>query len=185
MSVEALVARYGLAAIFFGAGIEGETAVVVGGLLAHQGLLTLPGVMIAAAAGSFAADQGLFALGRRYRDARWVKKIRERAGFARALELLEKHPRAFVFGFRFIYGIRTVSPVAIGTSRVKSATFWAVNAVAAVLWAVLFATLGFLFGNGLTRLFGNLGQHRDALFAIGAVVILLVAALGFVRWRRR
>ena len=51
MAIEALIARYGLAAIFLGAGIEGETSVVAGGVLAHRHLLPLWGVWLAAASG--------------------------------------------------------------------------------------------------------------------------------------
>ena len=40
MTIEALVARYGVVAIFLGAGVEGEAAVVTGGVLAHQGLVS-------------------------------------------------------------------------------------------------------------------------------------------------
>ena len=68
MSIELLITRYGLAAVFLGAGIEGETMVVTGGLLAHGGLMPVTGVAIAAAAGSFVADQLFFAAGRRFRD---------------------------------------------------------------------------------------------------------------------
>ena len=66
LSIETLIAEYGLAAVFLGAGIEGETMVLAGGLFAHEGMLSLPGAMIAAACGSFVADQLFFAAGRRF-----------------------------------------------------------------------------------------------------------------------
>ena len=116
LTIEALIARYGLAAIFIGAGIEGETSVLAGGLFAHEGMLSLPGAMIAAASGSFLADQAFFAAGRRFRDHRWVQRAQHKPAFAKALETLERHPIGFIFAFRFLYGLRTVSPIAIGTT---------------------------------------------------------------------
>src|SRR5690242_20928624 len=71
VSIEAIIARYGVVAVFAGAGFEGETAAVAGGLLAHQGYFALPSAMAAAAAGSLVADQIFFLLGRRFRAHRW------------------------------------------------------------------------------------------------------------------
>ena len=135
MSIEAIIAKYGLLALFLGAGIEGETVVVAGGLLAHRGLVSLPGAMVATAAGSFVADQLFFSAGRYFRGRAWVRRVSAKPVFARALGLLERYPIGFIFAFRFIYGFRTISPVAIGTTQVPTRLFVIINAVAAVVWA--------------------------------------------------
>ena len=62
MTIETLIIRYGVAAIFVGAGVEGETSVVAGGVLAHRHLIPLWAAMAAASTGSFVADQ-LYGLG--------------------------------------------------------------------------------------------------------------------------
>ena len=53
MTIETLVAKYGLLAILLGAGVEGEAVVVTGGVLAHRGLVPLIPACICAAVGSF------------------------------------------------------------------------------------------------------------------------------------
>lgn len=184
MTIEALVARYGLAALFAGAAIEGETVVVAGGLLAHQGLLSLPGVMIAAALGSFAADQAWFAAGRRFRGHRWVKRAQAKPAFAKALGMLERHPIGFIFAFRFIYGFRTVSPIAIGTTMVRAQTFLTVNAVAATVWGIVFAGVGYLFGNAFERFIGKLHPHGWTLWYIVAGFVALGLLIAGVHWWR-
>jgi membrane protein DedA with SNARE-associated domain len=186
LTIEALLARYGLAAIFVGAGIEGETVVVTGGLLAHQGLVPLWAAMVAAAAGSFVADQLFFLAGRRFREHRWVKRFRDRPAFARALETFERHPAGFIIGFRFLYGLRTISPIAIGTTEVPTRRFMTLNAAAAIGWGVIFTTLGYVFGDGLTELLGRLKPDRHTLLVGAAVVIaaFLLVRL-FLWWRRR
>lgn len=60
--------------MFLGAGIEGETMVVTGGVLSHDGLLPVAGVAVAAAAGSFVADQAFVAIGRRFRGHPRVRR---------------------------------------------------------------------------------------------------------------
>lgn len=39
MTIEALIARYGLAALVLGAGMEGETVVILGGIMVQRGVL--------------------------------------------------------------------------------------------------------------------------------------------------
>lgn len=79
MPLTAILARYGLLGIFLGAGVEGEAAVVAGGVLSHHGMVPLW-----AAAGSCIADQLWFIAGRRFREHRWVRAITSKPAFARA-----------------------------------------------------------------------------------------------------
>lgn len=186
MSIEAIVARWGVAAVFAGAMLEGETAVIAGGLIAHQGLIAWPMAFAAAALGSFLADQFFFAAGRRYRDRAFVQRWMRKRAFAKALDLLERHPVGFIFAFRFLYGFRTVSPVAIGTSRVPAATFLPINAAAAILWAGVFTALGYWFGEAVTEALGRLKPSRHTLLLGVAVIAAGFAIVQIVRlWRRR
>jgi membrane protein DedA with SNARE-associated domain len=180
MTIEAIVAHYGLAALFAGAALEGEAAVMAGGILAHRGLLSLPLAMVAAALGSYAADQAWFYAGRRFRDHRWIAAARARPAFARAVAAFERHPTGFIFAFRFLYGLRTVSPIAIGSTQVSARRYAIVNGASAACWAVLFTAIGFLFGHGFERLLGRLAAGRQLWWALGA---LLAAGIAFGAWR--
>lgn len=185
MTIETLIARFGLPALFVGAGLEGEAVVVAGGLLAHQGLVPLPGVMAATALGSFVADQAWFAVGRRFRDHRWVAKARAKPAFARALAALERHPIGFIFSFRFIYGFRTISPIAIGTTGVSARTFLGVNAVAAAIWGTVFSAVGYLFGHEFEAWVGRLRPHGTKLWWIVGGLVAAGLVVGAVHWWRR
>lgn len=174
-----LIARYGLFAIFAGAGLEGEAVVVTGGVLAHKGLLPFWGVAACAAAGSLLIDQFWFFAGRFFRDRRWVRRVRERPAFRRALALLERHATLFILAFRFVYGIRTVSPIAIGTSRVATGRFVALNAVAAAVWGPVITAAGYFLGHAADTLL-----HRSAVrwpLLAGLALASIVAAWS---WRR-
>lgn len=174
MAIEAVLARYGLVAILIGAGLEGETAVVTGGLLAHRGLFPVWAAAAAAFAGSFVVDQALFFLGRRYRDAPRIARLRARPAFARAMGLIERHPTGFILAFRFLYGLRIASPLAIGTAGVPVRRFVALNAIAAAVWAPLFTAIGFAGGDVLARL---IPHGHPPLWLIGVVVLGLAAGL--------
>ncbi|MDQ0839288.1 DedA family protein [Sphingomonas faeni] len=189
MSIESFIVRYGLAAIFLGAAIEGETSVVTGGLLAHQHLLPLWGSAAAAVTGSFAADQLFFFAGRRYRDTKRVRQIAGKPAFAKALDTLERHPTVFILGFRFLYGLRTISPIAIGTSHVPVRTFMVLNAISALVWGVGFTAIGYVFGDGLIEMVdGIIPKQKLAEVAILVVVAALMISgvrYGRVRLARR
>jgi membrane protein DedA with SNARE-associated domain len=184
LTVAALIARYGLVAVFLGAGLEGETAVVAGGIAARAGLLPLPGAMIAAALGSCLVDQSWFFLGRYGRNLEWVARLTRRPAFARATELVEQYPTAFIFGFRFVYGMRTVSPIAIGTTRVRTRRFVLTNALAAAVWGPLFTLIGYAFGMAIEPVLHRV--KHGALLVAGVLVVLGLLASG-VLWliRRR
>jgi membrane protein DedA with SNARE-associated domain len=185
MSIESFIAQYGLAAIFLGAAFEGETSVVTGGLLAHQHLLPLWGSAAAAVTGSFAADQLFFLAGRRYRDTKRVRRIAEKPAFAKALDTLERHPTVFILGFRFLYGLRTISPIAIGTSHVPARTFMLLNAISALVWGVVFTGIGYVFGDGLIEVVDGIMPRQKLA---GVAILVVVAALtiaGLRYWRGR
>ncbi|MEG3176664.1 DedA family protein [Sphingomonas sp. RB3P16] len=186
MSIETIIAKYGLAALFLGAGLEGETVVVAGGLLSHKGLLPLPGAMAAAAAGSFVADQIFFSAGRYFRGKAWVKRQQQRPIFARALGLLERYPIGFIFAFRFIYGFRTISPIAIGTTKVETRLFVIINAIAAVVWGIVFTGIGYLFGHSFEKLIERfMPQGHTVLYLAGGLVAIAVIVGGVHWWRSR
>lgn len=184
MSLEAIIAEYGLAALFLGAGVEGETVVLAGGLLAHRGLVSLPGAMAATAAGSFVADQLFFTARRHFRDHGWVRRMHQRPIFARALGWLERYPIGFIFAFRFIYGFRMISPVAIGTSKVSTRLFVILNALAALVWGTVFTTIGDGFGHQFENLLARRLPDTRGLLMLVATAVASGAGWGAIRWYR-
>lgn len=182
MAIEDLIAAYGPLAILLGAAFEGQTAVIVGGVLARQAII-LPVVAVGAAAlGSGILDYLLFVLGRSFRHTRFVRGAIAKPAFAKALVLIERYPSGFILSFRFIYGLRAAGPVAVGVSNVSLRRFMILNAIGAALWAGVFVALGYAFGPAVMSLLGRLAAHA-APIALVVGGLILVAGLGFWRWR--
>ena len=179
------IVDYGLWAVLGGTFLEGESVVVFAGFLAHQHLLRLPEVMLCAFAGSFAADQLLFFLGRRYRDHRLVRRIREKPAFERALALVDRYPHGFILSLRFLYGLRTVGPVALGMSRVPALRFLVLNAIAAAIWAAGFSLLGYVFGQTIESLLGRLHGVETKLAVAAVIGVTIWLAYHLAARRRR
>lgn len=183
MSLEQFVSHYGYWAVFAGTLAEGETIVVLAGYAAHQGILSLPWVIAVAFAGTFLCDQTIFHIGRRFGPALLARHPRWRARADQAMQLLRRHQNVFIIGFRFLYGLRTASPFAIGMSGVSPRKFFVLNGIAALIWAVAIAGAGFVFGQAVDALLKEVARIERASF--GLVLAALAAiwiALGL--WRR-
>ncbi|EGX3598790.1 DedA family protein [Salmonella enterica] len=178
MDINTLITHYGYAALVIGSMAEGETVTLLGGVAAHQGLLKFPLVAAAVALGGMMGDQLLYLLGRCYggkilrRFPRYHTKIR------RAQKMIQRHPYLFVIGTRFMYGFRVVGPLLIGASRLPPKIFLPLNIVGALIWALLFTTLGYLGGEVIAPWLHDLDQHLRH----GVRLILAIVLVVGVRW---
>jgi membrane protein DedA with SNARE-associated domain len=178
-----VLARYGLLAVLVGAGLEGEAVVIAGGVLAQRGLIPVLPAALCAAVGSFAIDQLWFHAGRSLRDRSWVKRFTHRPLWGRATKALERHQTGFILSFRFIYGMRTISPVAIGTSQVGTKKFLLLNLVAAAVWGPLFTLLGYELGHAALPLIEKFGPLTFGI-AVALAMAALLASWAVSRMRR-
>ena len=170
--IEDLVARWGYPAIVLGTFLEGETVLLLGGAMAHRGLLSLPGVMLAAFVGSVAGDQLWFLAGKRWGVGAIERRPGWSASAARAQRWLGRYGAWFVVGFRFLYGLRTISPLLLGATGYPQRRFAWLNVVGAAAWAATFAAAGWALGEGARRAIGR-SAHAEELAAL--VVVLGVA----------
>jgi membrane protein DedA with SNARE-associated domain len=177
-----LVHHLGVVAIALGAAIEGETAVVIGGAAAAHGVFNPYAAGISAFIGSFTADQIWFALGRWRRQGKIVSWVRDKPHFSKAIAFVEAHPAWFCFGFRFIYGFRTIGPVAIGASKVPTKLFAAINFVSAAIWAAIFTTIGVKFGKQAVHFLRGLFSPAHLAIALGGIAVI---ALAIWLWNRK
>jgi len=189
--LEHLLSQYGPAVlplvIFLGAFSEGHTLVIAGGLFAHQGVLSLGAAFFYAFAGSFAADQGLFHLGRSFRDRAFVQKAAASKAGQKAFGFIEKNPNAYILVFRFIYGLRLASPVALGITAVPAVRFTILNLIGAAIWAGVFTGIGYFFGETIQRAFGHSKTLEHWLIGGSIVVVtaLVIWHVGQWLWKRR
>jgi membrane protein DedA with SNARE-associated domain len=165
-----------------GAAFEGQTAVIAGGVLARQHLISPVAATLAAALGSGLLDYGLFVLGRSFRQTRFVTRVAAKPAFAKALGLIERFPSGFILSFRFLYGLRAAGPVAVGVTQVGAVQFAILNAIGALIWGGVFVGLGYAFGPAVMSLIAGVAAHL-APIGIGLAVAAVVIGLGVWRWR--
>jgi hypothetical protein len=120
MKLESLIDTYGYLAILVGTFFEGETVLVLGGLAAYREYLRLPWVILAAFVGTLCGDQLFFYLGRVHSQAILAKRPSWKARVEKAQKLVERFRNPLILVFRFLYGLRTVTPFVIGMSTVPT-----------------------------------------------------------------
>lgn len=177
MHLESFIATYGTWVVFLGTLLEGETVVILAGFLSEQGVLNPFHVAIAAFFGSWISDQSLFYIGRYSSGSAIVEKQRSLPVFAKALDMIERNSNAFILAFRFLYGLRTVSPLALGVSNVSAVRYFILNTIAAAVWAPAITAIGYALGSLLHGAIGNLPkiEHEIGIgLAIAAVCALAI-----------
>ena len=182
MNLQTLIEQYGYLAIFIGTLLEGETVLLLGGFAAHRGYLELPWVIAIATAGGFLGDQILFFLGRRHgahilaRFPSWQDRAK------RVHALFQRFHAPLIVLVRFLYGLRIVGPIVIGSSGVPPARFFIYNLIGAVIWALLFGVLGFVFGHAVTLALADIQNYEEIV--LGAIALISIALWGYFRKRK-
>jgi membrane protein DedA with SNARE-associated domain len=183
MDMQTIIENYGYAAILIGTFLEGETILVLAGLAAHQGYLTLSGVIVAAFLGSLWGDQLFFYLGRKHSQAVLAKRPAWKTKAEKVHKLMNHYQTPMILSFRFLYGLRTVAPFVIGTSAVPFKKFIFLNAIGALIWAVIVGSGGFLFGHALEILIGKIKSYE--IYVMGSIAISGLSIWIFYFYRRR
>jgi membrane-associated protein len=157
-----------------------ETAVIVCGIQAARGQLSLEWVIVWAAAGAFTGDNASYAVGR-WLGTPAVKRFfsgevaQGRLNWAR--KFLKERGSYVLIVARFIPGGRTAATFTSGLVRLPWMTRFAPYIIAAaVLWSVYAALLGYLGG----RLFEDKPIYA-LLVAFGIAAVITVGVEG---WRR-
>ena len=82
-----------------------------------------------------------------------------------------------ILGFRFLYGLRTVTPIVLGASRIAPVRFLILNVLGASTWTIVIGIMGYLFGHTLEIIIGDVKRYELWLFIGLAVVGLIIRAV--------
>ena len=129
--------------------VPSETLVIIGGVSAGSGSLSIALVIACAASGAFIGDNLSYLIGREASD--WVIKRRTRTErgakqMANIVDQIHERGGMLLITARFIPGGRTVLTLSCGVTRQPHKWFigWAV--VAASVWSLYASLLGFIGG---------------------------------------
>ncbi len=196
----AFVAQYGVmvygmlfAIIFIETGLviwpflPGDSLLFTAGALSATGMLDIrlvaPLLIVAAIAG----DAVNYAIGRRigprvftaHDDNSLFHRLLNRKHLEKAHAFFEKHGGMAVVSGRFVPIVRTFVPFVAGAAAMTASTFVFYNVIGAVIWVVVCAGAGYLFGNV------PIIKENFSLVAIGIVLVsVLPMVIEFIKHRR-
>jgi membrane protein DedA with SNARE-associated domain len=171
---------FGEAAVFVGFVLPGETAVLLGGFLAHQGDLhivtLLLVVVICAVVGDTVGYEVGKHLGPRVLQLPILRKHEARLDSAR--DTLRRRGGPAVFLGRWTAFFRAVLPGIAGLSRMRYPTFLLWNALGGITWGVTFSLIGYFAGASYEKVASSVGTGA-------AVVVAVIVVAAIVVWRVR
>ncbi|MDA8263475.1 MAG: DedA family protein [Actinomycetota bacterium] len=166
--------------VFLGFIFPGETAVILGGVLAYEHRIPLAAAMAVAIAGAVIGDSVGYWVGREFgrrildsRSGRLIKKEHVRA----AEDFIARRGGFGVFLGRFAAALRAIIPGLAGMSHMRYRTFLIFNILGGVAWAVAFTVAGYLAGASFRTVESVAGKAGYALAALLALAVVAVVLL--------
>ena len=192
--VTGLLLAHGYLVIFLGAALDnfglpasGDVVLLAGGFFAHGGQAALPMVMLSGFLGATVSDHAVYWIGRRggrslihrILKTRVLSFMLDAKSLGRVERYFEEHGGKTVFVGRFGPGLRSMTPLFAGVSRMKYRRFLPYNLAAILIWSTVYGAVGYVFG-----------EYWDELLAVArsagyGLIALIVFVLAFYVYRRR
>jgi len=167
--------------------VPGDVAIVVAGMVAAAGAVSLPVVVALAAVGGTAGFMTVYAAGRFFAGVladpaklRWLP----RGDIRRAEAYVARFGTPVVAANRFLPGVRAVIAVAAGMSRLAPWTSAVLACVSATVWAALIAYAGYALADNRETL-ARMLEGFEYTGLVLSVVLGVALAAWLVRARRR
>ena len=179
---------YAIVAVFIlleytGLPVPGETALLVAAGFAGAGKLSITAVIGIAAGAAFLGYAGGYwvgmLLGKGFIE-RWGRYIGLNQKRTQKMEeFFTRHGALTVFIGRFVSVLRAYIALFAGISRMPYIPFMIFNALGAIAWALIFGTMGYLFGQNIAEV-----EYFVHIFGWGALLAVTVVAAGWYlrRW---
>ena len=184
--VAGLLFAHGYVVIFIGAALDnfglpasGDVVLFAGGWFSNLGRVALPLVMLSGFAGALVSDNAVYWIGRiggrplvsRILKMRFLHFLINEGTLEKVERYFEAHGGKMVFVGRFGPGLRSMTPLFAGVSRMKYYKFLPYNLSAAAVWAVAYTLVGYVFGSYWSDL---LAVAKSFGYGIVALVILVL-----------
>jgi len=154
-----LLKEYGYIILFAWSVLEGESGLIMAGLLCHTGDMNLFLSIFVAGLGGFVGDQIYFYIGRYNKDYIHTNFSSQRRKFALAHLLLKKYGWPIIFAQRYMYGMRTILPISIGLTRFDARQIAIINLISAWCWAAITIIPAWYFGQEILEVIKYAKAH--------------------------
>jgi undecaprenyl-diphosphatase len=163
--------------VFLGFVFPGETALILGGVLASYGRVALWQVLVAGISGAIIGDSVGYLVGREFGSrilaSRPVRRLVKPDRIERGQDYLAKRGGWAVFFGRFTAALRALVPGLAGVGRMPYRVFLPFNVAGGAIWGTIMVLVGYLAGASWKRVAGYATQVGIALFAVVVLALIL------------
>ena len=172
--MEELIKDWGYIILFLYSFGGGFVALVVAGILAYSGELNIVMVLLVAGTANFIGDQFLFTIARKNKAQAKEMMRKHQRKIALSHLLMKKYGSAVIFLQKYIYGIKTLIPLAMGLTKYDYKKFIFFNLFATIAWTLIVGISSYMLGE-LVYTYIEEFKSYGIIFVI--IVLLTVAYL--------
>lgn len=144
--------------------LPGGTVALLVGSLADEGFIHPLGAITIIALGSFLGDITGFFIGKRYKHARWLKRLVEHERHQKKWDVFDRHIALIVIFGKLVPVVRSTPSFFAGARNIRVQKYFLFSFIGSLLWAVA----GIYGGTALSRIFGP--------YAIPIIIGILVVS---------
>ncbi len=160
-------------------------ALAAAGVLSSAGELNIVLCIVIACISNFIGDSGLFLVSRYNKKEIMPYLRKQRRNLALAQILFRKYGDRIILIKKFIYGLKTLVPIAIGITKYSFLKFSVINAVSSLIWALVVGLLSYYAGDFVRGLYERIKEAPwIALLILAAIAAIIVAYFRFATRKR-
>jgi membrane protein DedA with SNARE-associated domain len=169
------IATYGYIGLFIYSLGGGFVALMAAAVLSYMGKMDLATSMAIAFSANVIGDNLLFYLARNQKAQihTYLKKHRRKLALAHIK--MKQYGSWIILIQKFIYGIKTLIPIAIGLTKYDLKKFTILNILSAVVWTLVVGFGSYLSGNAIVKLY-------DFVAAKPYIAVIIVGTFFAVLW---
>lgn len=153
------LSTYGYIILFLYSFGGGFFALIAAGALSYIGKMDITTSIIVAMSANYLGDMMLFYLARYNKNFMKPYMKNHRRKFALSHVLIKRYGNWVVFIQKYIYGVKTLVPIAFGISKYSFVKFGILNVPASLFWALFFGLMSFYGGEQIINAFGYIKQN--------------------------
>jgi len=169
------LATYGYIALFLYSLGGGFVGLMAAGVLSYMGKLDIAASITVATVSNFLGDMLLFYLARYHKHDVLKYFHKHRRKLALSHLLMKRHGSWIIFLQKFVYGIKTLIPLAIGITKYDFTKFSILNFFAAIVWGVVVGLGSYMAGKPIMGVY-------EVIVERPYIAPLIILALGGVVW---
>lgn len=153
----------------------GMVAIIAAGILSSTGNLNVIICILIASVSNTIGDSILFYLGRYNKKDIFSHFKTQRRNFALAQILIKKYGDFIIFIQKFIYGVKTIVPIAMGLSKYDFKKFTVLNIISSIIWSFIMFFLGYFSGEAIKNFYDRVGNKQYIVLIFFIFIILMLA----------